>query len=128
MVSMIYHCKIRASIKALTPTLMTPGLVSICFDNLQLFLELYMILAFCPKVCILYVDVFGSDRSSRNPNVRLSVCPSVCPCVPNLSRAVNLNLSSSESNQREIRRHSKSNQTVSYLRSLKYLALLIPRR
>ena len=40
--------------------------------------------------------IFGSDRSSRSHNV----CPSVCPSVTKLSRAVNLHLSRSESTQR----------------------------
>ena len=42
---------------------------------------------------------FGSDRSSRNANVCLSVRLSVRVSRPNLSRAGNLHLSFSESNQ-----------------------------
>ena len=65
------------------------------------------------RVSSTYVDVlclktffFGSDRSSRNANVRSFVRS----FVSNLSRAVNLHLSGLESDQRALE-HSGGNQS-----------------
>ena len=55
-----------------------------------------------------FEDIFGSDRSSRDTNLRPSI-------VSNLSKTVHLHLSrleSSQSTRRAIREHSKSNQRV----------------
>ena len=75
-------------------------------------------------------SIFGSDRSPRNANVR--------PSGTNLSRAVNLHLSRSESTQRAIKEHLKQSESTqraestkraiiseSYHRSLKYCVLFI---
>ena len=71
----------------------------------------------------LMLHLFGSDMSSRNANLRLSVCPFVCSSAPNLSEAFNLHLfgsgslqkhserikhlESTQSNQRALSKHSK---------------------
>ena len=52
----------------------------------------------------LMLHLFGSDMSSRNANLRLSVCPFVCSSAPNLSEAFNLHLFGSGS----LQKHSES--------------------